>query len=138
MSIIGGVNVNRMSMPREERAIRRQLDEIISDADEPFQKLVDCKDSSEFGTTEEESKVDEMDLEFEADDFDDIKDESDEEDGFEVKAEEEDDDDAPKLEEENKSLTEVLNEAEQDGDYVDADHRTEDAPSEGSVGEIEH
>ena len=42
MSIIGGVNVNNVAMPREERAVRRQLDEMISDADTDFDEIVNA------------------------------------------------------------------------------------------------
>lgn len=41
LSVIGGVNVGQITMPREERAIRRELDEIITAVDEPFQKVID-------------------------------------------------------------------------------------------------
>ena len=41
MSIIGGVSVGQVSMPREERAVRRQLDEAITAMDESFQKVID-------------------------------------------------------------------------------------------------
>lgn len=41
MSIIGGVNVSQVAMPREERTIRRQVDEIIGDNDQAFQRVID-------------------------------------------------------------------------------------------------
>lgn len=43
MSIIGGVNVEQSSLPREERAVRREIDEVITAADESFQEIVGSK-----------------------------------------------------------------------------------------------
>ena len=53
MSIIGGVNVGQVSMPREERSIHRQLDETITEVDTQFQGIIDCEDPTELEALEE-------------------------------------------------------------------------------------
>ena len=41
MSIIGGVNVGHVTIPREERVLRREVDERITSVDAMFQRVVD-------------------------------------------------------------------------------------------------
>lgn len=41
MSTIGGANVDNLVVPREELVVREQLDDVISDADASFEKIME-------------------------------------------------------------------------------------------------
>lgn len=93
MSIVGGANVGPITIPREERSVRRELDEAISSFDGMFQNVVDSNpedlvvdEGRRLANTSEEEVVDveddaeeeiEMESEQESDDGD--EDEEDEE-----------------------------------------------------------
>lgn len=82
MSIIGGVNVD-VKMPRQERALRRDVDEVIGRADEYLQEIVDAdldelKKQMEVDAPEEADK-NSNDI-VDVDDADDLKSDSDDED----------------------------------------------------------
>lgn len=115
MSIIGGVSVGRVSMPREERSIRRQLDEMITEADTHFQGIIDCKDPTELESRALEDVDDHMeeDLDDHMENDEEQSDaESDEED-MEVKEEDQ---------EQNKGKDEIVikHETDVDGDYEES------------------
>ena len=69
MSILGGLNVGEISMPREERVIRRELEEFITAADPAFQKVIDDElEGLELSDTSggEQKDVEEWEVEAEA------------------------------------------------------------------------
>lgn len=79
MSIVGGVNVGQVSMSREERVVRRQLDEIISVIDQTFQTVIESGLETLRGS--EGSCVEDMDVDEQVDEADDDNFESDRESG---------------------------------------------------------
>ncbi|KAK3706114.1 hypothetical protein LTR37_012941 [Vermiconidia calcicola] len=76
VSVIGGVNVGKVSMPREERAVRRELDESITAMDDVFQKVVDSDVEALKDTTVDETNVDDSFFKEEQDDFMDEEDDT--------------------------------------------------------------
>ena len=75
MFLIGGVHDGRVSMPREERSVRRELEETMSAVDQTFQEVldVDLADLQQAGG--EAQVVDGMDID--GDEADNIKTEDD-------------------------------------------------------------
>ncbi|KAK3723591.1 hypothetical protein LTR37_001843 [Vermiconidia calcicola] len=68
MSIIGGVNVGEVSMPREERVVRRELDESILAMDDVFQKVVESDVDALKENEVDETNVDDINVKDEQED----------------------------------------------------------------------